>query len=186
MAGLGFKVDAAKALFFDRAAVTGAVDKATRKVLSRFGAFVRRRARSSIRKRKKVSQPGQPPSGRTGLLKRLLFFAFEPRRQSVVIGPAALNGGYGDGAEMLEHGGTTTRRLWVIEPEELAGAKRDAAGRLRTAAGKFVTGGGEVQFRSGRDAPRVTVRHRARPFMGPAMDAELPGLPGMWRDTVRD
>src|SRR5690606_6172596 len=49
-------------LFFDRKAVTSRVDKATRKVLSRFGAFVRRTARSSIRKRKKTSQPGSPPS----------------------------------------------------------------------------------------------------------------------------
>ena len=36
-----------KKMFFDRKAVTGAVGRATRKVFSRFGAFVRTAARSS-------------------------------------------------------------------------------------------------------------------------------------------
>lgn len=36
---LAFRV---QELFFDRTAVTGAVDRATRSVLSRFGAYVRR------------------------------------------------------------------------------------------------------------------------------------------------
>jgi hypothetical protein len=43
---------AAKQGFFDRAKVKNAVDAGTRRVLSRFGAFVRTRARTSIRKRK--------------------------------------------------------------------------------------------------------------------------------------
>ena len=51
-----------KQMFFDRAKVKNAVDKGVRKVLSKFGAFVRRTARSSIRKRKRVSAPGEPPS----------------------------------------------------------------------------------------------------------------------------
>ena len=185
MAGLGFKVDQAKRLFFDRKAVTDQVDKAERGVLSRFGAFVRWNARRRIRKRKKVSQPGQAPSSRTGLLKRLLYFVWDPSSRSVVIGPAALNGGDRDGAEMLEKGGTTTRKLWVIQPEDIAGATRDRHGRLRYADGRFVQGGGEVQFRTGPKAPRVRVKYEARPFMGPALADELPGLPGMWRDSVR-
>ncbi|HOM77081.1 MAG TPA: hypothetical protein PLE88_11240, partial [Anaerohalosphaeraceae bacterium] len=57
-------------LFFDSPKVIRAVDKSTRKVLSRFGAFVRRTAKQSIRKRKKSSTPGTPPSSHTGLLKR--------------------------------------------------------------------------------------------------------------------
>ena len=40
-------------LFFDSKKVRRSVDRATRRVLSRFGSFVRRTARSSIRKRKK-------------------------------------------------------------------------------------------------------------------------------------
>ena len=82
--------DQAKGMFFDRKVVTNAVDRAARRVLSRFGAFVRRGARSSIRKRKRVAEPGMPPSSHTGLLKRNIFFLYEPHHSSVVIGPTLL------------------------------------------------------------------------------------------------
>ena len=95
-------------LFFDRKAVISRVDKATRKVLSRFGAFVRQTARKSIRKRKKTSEPGQPPSSHTGLLKRFIFFGFDPQKSSVVIGPQRLSQkGRGAAPALLEHGGKT-------------------------------------------------------------------------------
>ena len=102
---IGFKIDAAKSLFFDAPAVIAATTKAERRVLSKFGAFVRTRARSSIRKRKSPSPVGQPPSSHTGLLKRFLFFAFEPARHSVVIGPARLNQVIGQAPAALEYGG---------------------------------------------------------------------------------
>lgn len=95
-------------LFFDRKAVLGKVDRATRRVLSRFGAFVRRTARSSIRKRKKTSAPGAPPSSHSGLLKKFIFFGYEPRKRSVVIGPVRLTQkGRGEAPPLLEYGGTT-------------------------------------------------------------------------------
>lgn len=96
-------------LFFDRKAVIDRVDKATRRVLSRFGAFVRRTARRSIRPRKRTSAPGSPPSSHTGLLKRFIFFGYDPRKSSVVIGPQRLSQkGRGDAPALLEHGGKTT------------------------------------------------------------------------------
>ncbi len=104
---IGFKLSKAKSLFFDRAKVTSAVDAATRKVLSRFGAYVRRTAKSSIRKRKKSAPPSSPPSSHTGLLRRFIFFAYDPAKQSVVIGPTALNAKNADAPETLEHGGRT-------------------------------------------------------------------------------
>lgn len=106
---IGMKLNQTKGLFFDRPAVANAVDRATRRVLSRFGAFVRRGARSSIRKRKAISQPGSPPSSHTGLLKRNIFFIYEPQRANVVIGPILLNTGT-DAPALLEHGGSVTRR----------------------------------------------------------------------------
>ena len=106
---IGMKVKAAKGLFFDRARVINAVDRTTRRNLSRFGAFVRQRARSSIRTRKRISEPGQPPTNRTGLLKRNIFFVYEPGRRSVVIGPALLNSSSG-APELLEHGGSVIRK----------------------------------------------------------------------------
>jgi hypothetical protein len=106
---IGMKLEGAKRLFFDRAAVTSAADRGTRKVLSKFGAFVRQTAKTSIRKRKAVSEPGQPPSSHTGLLKRNIFFVFSPQTRSVVIGPILLNKGT-DAPRLLEHGGTVVRR----------------------------------------------------------------------------
>jgi hypothetical protein len=100
-----------KQLFFDRNAVTGALDKGTRQVMSQFGALVRKTARWSIRKRKKSSLPGQPPSSHTGLLKRFLFYSYDDCRKSVVIGPAKLNAKNTGAPEVLEYGGTALLQI---------------------------------------------------------------------------
>ena len=99
-----------KEMFFDRAKVQKAVTDAARKVLSRFGAFVRTGAKSSIRKRKKISQPGQPPSSHTGLLKRLIFFGYDPSKKSVVIGPTPIGSGTAEAPPLLEYGGSARRK----------------------------------------------------------------------------
>ncbi len=106
---IGMKLDQAKGLFFDRPAVTNAVDRAQKKVFSKFGAFVRQTARNSIRKRKSISEPGQPPSSHTGLLKRNIFFVFSPESRSVVIGPILLDK-QTDAPRLLEHGDTVVRK----------------------------------------------------------------------------
>ena len=93
-----------KEMFFDRLKVTRAVDSGVRKVLSKFGAFVRTGARHSIRKRKAVSQPGQPPSSHVGLLRRLIYFGYDANRRSVVIGPTPLRG-TAEAPPLLEYGG---------------------------------------------------------------------------------
>ena len=94
----------AKGNFFDREIVMKAVDSARRKVLSKQGAFVRTRAKSSIRRRKKSSTPGSPPSSHVGLLKQFIYFAYDPAEKSVVIGPTLINRPTG-APETLEHGG---------------------------------------------------------------------------------
>lgn len=96
-----------KKLFFDRAAVTSAADRATVRALAKFGAFVRRRAKSSIRARKRVSEPGSPPSSHKGTLRDSILFAYDPGRRSVVIGPTTFRGS-GEGARALEEGGPVT------------------------------------------------------------------------------
>ncbi len=100
-----------KNLFFDRKAVMDATERAERRNLSKAGSFVRNTARKSIKPRKKVSRPGSPPSrhrkGKGGI--RTIFFVYEPRRSSVVVGAVSFGGS--DAPELLEHGGTTTRKL---------------------------------------------------------------------------
>jgi hypothetical protein len=97
-----------KQMFFDTKAVMGAVDRATRKVLSKFGAFVRTAAKHSIRKRKAVSQPGSPPSSHAGHLRRLIFFGYDPTRKSVVIGPTPFRS-EAEAPPLLEYGGRAVR-----------------------------------------------------------------------------
>jgi hypothetical protein len=84
-------VKAAKALFFDRP-VTRAVDRAKLKVLSKYGAFVRRTARASIRNRKGDTPRGRPPANRVGTLKKYIYFVRDHSADSVLIGPAKLSG----------------------------------------------------------------------------------------------
>lgn len=91
--------------FFDRPGIKRAVDRSTLRVLSRFGAFVRRTAKSSIRRRKRVSDPGKPPSSHTGKLKRFIWFSYDPKAKSVVVGPTSFGSGESK-PELLEHGGT--------------------------------------------------------------------------------
>ena len=143
-----------KHVFFDRRKVIDRTDRTTRRVLSKFGAFVRQTARRSIRKRKRISEPGKPPSSHVGLLKRRIFFGYDRGRDSVVVGPAPINasGGrspYGDTTvpELLEEGGRVRRR----------------------------EKGGQTEV----------LHYKARPYMGPAFEKELPGLPAMWRNSIR-
>lgn len=93
-------------LFFDSPKVRRSLDKATRKVFSRFGAYVRTRARSSIKDRDGVSKPGHPPHSHTGHLKRFIYFGYDPQERSVVIGPIPLSERKAkDAPEHLEYGG---------------------------------------------------------------------------------
>jgi hypothetical protein len=101
---IGMTFQAAKGSFFDREKVKRSVDAGTRKVLSKFGAFVRQRAKTSIRKRKGTSPPGQPPYSHVGLLRKFVLFAYDPQRRSVVIGPTLTKEG-SQAPRLLEHGG---------------------------------------------------------------------------------
>lgn len=103
-----------KAMFFDRAKVINAIDKATVKALSRAGQIIRRAARASIRENHRGSLPGRPPHSHTGLLRRFILYAYESATRSVVIGPAKLNRA-GEAPHVLEFGGQTTMmsHRWV-------------------------------------------------------------------------
>jgi len=182
-----------KKSFFDRAAVTSKVDAATRRVLSKMGAFVRRRAKSSIRKRKKVSAPGQPPSSHVGTLRNLLFFGYDSGTKTVVVGPAAfertrLLGGKTT-PETLEEGGVVPKveyqlssGLWVSRNSPLLKDRdqRGASGKLLTRDQRKIV---EADV-SGRPKRTLTPKIAARPYMGPAYRAELPKFAQMFKNSV--
>jgi hypothetical protein len=109
---LGMQIKDAKSLFFDRPAVTSAMDKVSRGALSGFGAYLRTVARNLLKKRAKgpfdASEPGQPPKRHSGLLHDWLLFSWDQSSQSVVIGPAYLTTKGEDVPETLEYSGVTT------------------------------------------------------------------------------
>lgn len=109
MAGFDLSLKQIKAGFFDAKAILSAADKARAKVEAQFGAFTRRRMQTSLRYRKKASEPGKPPSvhrnpgyGNKSPLRELIFFSRDPNTKSVVIGPLGFKR---KGAAALERGG---------------------------------------------------------------------------------
>lgn len=114
MAGLQVSFKQIKAGFFDAKTVRDDADRKHAKVQAKFGAFVRRRMKSSLRYRKKASAPGQPPTvyrdkrfGGKSPLRELIFFSRDPATNSVVIGPLAFGT---RAAGVLEKGGTVPVR----------------------------------------------------------------------------
>jgi len=96
-----------KSMFFDRAKVVRAADKASRTALSKAGAFIRQSARTSIRPRKGISPPGSPPYSHTGDLRRRILFGYDASSKSVVVGPLRFK--KGEAPPLLEFGGTAKR-----------------------------------------------------------------------------
>lgn len=102
-----------KAAFFDRPMVMKKVAAAKRRAITKQLAFIRIRAKTSIRKRKKSSPVGQPPSSHSGEM-RLIFFSWDFATESGVVGPigfASKTGGRGQVPALLENGGDVTRTL---------------------------------------------------------------------------
>lgn len=148
-----------KKMFFDRAAVINATNKADRKALGHIGGEIRKTAKRSIKKAPKgksqwktaagehflarapgsVSAPGSPPVSHTGRLKKGILYGYDKDRNSVVVGPTLWR--TSEPLELLEYGGTTTRN-------------------------------------------KKPARYRARPFMGPAMEKSAP-FDRFWQDSVK-
>lgn len=149
--GITMRVD----WFFDRRKVTDPVERATRDYLRRAGGQVRLRARRSLRRRKRTSVPGRPPSihapGSRGL--KLILFAMEPGSQSVIVGPVKFPAKGRRVPSVLEHGGATQIQAF---------------------------GGGRTP---GLLKKRVVMRRR--PFMGPALDATESSLGPLWAESLR-
>lgn len=141
------------------------MDRARVRALSKIGAFIRRSARSSIRKVGKKgtpSNPGQPPKSRTGLLRDFIQFAYDPATKSVVVGPEKLNRP-SFAPPTLEYGGSyTVTETQVPEWTDYAQAKPNPSEvwvRVNPRRAK-----GNVRKRTVTQAPR--------PYMMPALQRE--------------
>lgn len=165
-----FKLD-----FFDAKKVLDKVDAATRRAMSKAGAYVRTAARSSMRRRKKASAPGQPPSVHKGQLKNLLFFSYDQRTKSVVIGPVKF--ARGEAPNLEEFGGSATRARRVIAPRRKADPAQAAAFRRRPRT--------QNPIRTSVPTTNYSAKYPPRPFMGPALAKEAPKFSGLWANAVK-
>lgn len=95
-----FRMQDFKRNFFDK------TEKCVNQNLRRLGGTVRKIDRRSQRDRPagQVSPVGMPPYAHTRLLKDFTFFAWDPLKRCVVVGPAKLNV-MGNAVQALEHGG---------------------------------------------------------------------------------
>jgi hypothetical protein len=197
---MSFRYDV-KSMFFDRQAVIDALGRANARALSRAGAFIQRRAKSSIRKRKRASRPGEPPSSHIGTLRNLIYFGFDTTSRSVVVGPTPL-GAVGIVPPTLEYGGPSAvrrnprRRLRKMgQGGEIRIGGPLSATTKRTPEGKWVTYTKLATQAQAERANRLNEelygpefiggkRIEARPYMGPALRAEMPGLPALWANSL--
>jgi hypothetical protein len=163
--------------FLDRQEVTKRIGKANRRAMSKVGAYVRRRARSSLRRRKRPSEPGQPPSvhsrNKVATLKNILF-AYDPGNETLVVGPVRLNLSKVLGPQL----GTATVPQ-VLEFGETVKVREVRVGKSWRSGMRRVRSGQPVRVRSAKYAPR--------PFMGPALEDEVASgtIPDAWSGSVK-
>lgn len=194
-------IEAVKRSFFDRAEVLAAVDRGTIRALSKMGAFHRRAQKSLVRYRKKVSEPGKPPSahrsdkftrtktnrkGETKTqsqspLRELMFFSYDPSSRSVVSGPAKFFKSQVAGKtapETLEEGGTV-----VVEKPGPAPSGRKASPQ-QAATFRRLIAEGRIQAKP-RELVKRTFYVRARPSAKPALDSVRPKFADCFKNQVR-
>lgn len=174
-------------LFFDRAVVTNAMDKANVRALSKAGAFIRRAAQTSMGYRKlgRASGAGNPPFAhreKGAKLRKLLFFSYDPQSKSVVVGPVAF-GPKAEAPNLNEFGGTVTRRRTVrvaparVRPKATKAQKAAFARKLKT--GEVITAKPPTKVTT------ATAKYPPRPYMNPALQKELPNLPKRWANSLK-
>ncbi len=156
-------------MYFDKKAVMDVVGKARVAVLARQGALVRKIMKNSMRKKKGPAKAGDPPNAHQGNLKKIEF-AFDPKRNDVVVGPAAL--GKGIVPKLQNEGGTVKVRGIVNRKGEFVPLRlMSRQGRQgAVASGKVVVQNREL---------------KARPFTEPALKKAKPLLAKEWKGKVK-
>ena len=182
-----FKV---KEAFFDRPKVIASLKKAKRKALAKAGAFVRKRARSSMKKpgKKKTgmaSVPGHPPSNHTsGQSLKSILFAFDTSSGSVIVGPVQFNssnptltGMETTSPGLHERGESATIREYRYIP---LAANSDS---VKWSPAKK-TGTYKPRPRFLLEERQRRIKYPKRPFMRPALEAEAPKFPELFKNSI--
>ena len=171
---INFKIDDVKGAFFDSKKVEDSVSKVEKANLSKAGAFIRRSAIFSIRSGKGSSKPGQPPKSHSGILKKFLYFAFDFSSRSVVVGPALTNQTVAN-----------QRAVGTTIPGVLESGGQEALVEVQNPRdGQWWKRNSKLRFQEGWPQRTRKINVAARPFMAPALQANMAKIPGVWKDTV--
>lgn len=168
MIGVGIKI---RDQFFDRAKVIKAMDRASRRALSRAGAYIRTTARSSIKTRKygTSAPPGSPPFDHTG------FALQRENKRRKRIGQAKVvrkKTAFNQGLRAILFGYDDASKSVVIGPLRFGNAGTSTVPNIQEFGGQT------------RNARRKPITVKPHPFMAPALKKEIPNLPQRWRSSV--
>lgn len=153
--------------FFDAAQVIKRIDDGERRRLGRIGAYIRNAARWSLRRRKKTSEAGSPPSVHSrdayATLRNILY-AYQASSHSVIVGPVGI-GRKVQGLtvpEIHEFGATVRLKQYQRKDD------KDSRGRAIDHSKWFSVS------QSAREVPWMryrmhNARYRKRRFMEPAL-----------------
>jgi hypothetical protein len=194
--------------FFDRRVVIDRIGRARAAVLSKAGAFIRRSAKGKIRYAKSPSKPGSPPhaheskkGGRDSPLRELIFFAYDEQTNSVVIGPMPFRG-TAIVPRVLELGGTAPGHKNPLRRIRRVGdggeIRLDGPASRTTKKNRFGAMVTYAKLRTQAQADRANrlqeelygpmtigpISIAARPYMGPALQENLPKLPPIWATSI--
>lgn len=193
--------------YFDDPTIHKYIDKATANGLGKWGAYVRRTARQSIKERPGPSKPGSPPHSHVGTLKKLIEFAFDTTTKTVVVGPE-ISANPSGAPNILEFSGRVRKRNKPVQK-----AKTFLIGEFGPVRFKINSKGDAVpvfaKLKTQRQADRATrlfsniqmQRAReneqkakdelvkpwvaARPYMGPAMVKNLHAAPQHFKSVLK-
>lgn len=171
MISLSMTVKSSQRGFFDRPVVTSALDRVTHQVFSRFGGYVRKASRSNLKHfYRGPSEAPNPPHSHTGLLRDFIYYTYDRKRRTVVIGPVRIRS---------PNAPDIPRKL------ELGGAFRLT--EVQLSGGFWVRPSNRRATQHPRQRPtRVRMGTiEARPFMAPAFQAGLKKLPDFWVEARR-
>jgi hypothetical protein len=195
-------------VFLDRERVIARIGRAAAQSLAKAGRFFRRPAKGKIRYAKRPSKPGSPPhahasrkGGKDSPLRELIYFAYDDRSNSVVVGPTPFRGA-AVVPRTLELGGTASGRANPLRRIRRVGdggeIRIDGPASRTTKKNRFGAMVTYVKLQTQAQADRANGLQEilygplvlgptpiaARPYMGPALQDNLPMLSSLWANSV--
>lgn len=150
--------------------ITKAVDRYEERKLKRAGAFIMTTARRLIRKRRRASLPGKPPSSHQGGLRNNIFYADKGRE--VIVGPIDFGNDRNFVPQILEFGGGYNYTASEVRERQdriraaVAALKQRGRGKRRKRRSKKKAQQMRQNRRIASMGNNVSVTIAARPFMG--------------------